>query len=554
MITINLLKGIEMSAIRNTKYCLVIVLTGVIISCGQNNQQASYPLGAELHVLSEDTRSQKYMEVLKTLTFQDLEEEWKRVATPDNYISFREKHGGIENILANPPLKEAYEARKIIADDFVILMLKAFTKLDREPTFTNEEVEEFLLATTKHVADIQNLNEVSIEYVMPVSGAEKQWPGFRGPTGQGIAQKKKFPLKWNETENIRWKAELPGRGTSSPVVWNKRVFITSASEDGKTRLLYCFNRSDGELLWKREAPTPQNIEKLYWKNTYATTTPITDGERVIAFFGNSGFICCDMNGDLEWSQNIGEFITTHGPGTNMVMYKDKIILIQDQINSESVYVAINKYNGDILWRQKRDQAYCWASPVIVRIDDHDELIYNGSHKVVGYNPDTGEEIWSLNGPSKEAVPMIVTGGGLIFSQSGRNGPIIAIRPGGKGDVTGSHLFWKNSIGGPHVPSPVYFQDRLYVINDTGVLSCFDALSGKVIWKERLEGRFSASPVLSDNKIMVTNEEGLTSIFKAGDNFELIAENDLKEETLASLAVLGEQIFIRTAKHLYCIAK
>ena len=261
-----------------------------------------------------------------------------------------------------------------------------------------------------------------------------------------------------------------------------------------------------------------------------------------------------LDGDLQWTQSVGEFITTHGPGTNMAMYKNKIIFIQDQINDESVFVAIDKKTGEILWSQQREKNYCWASPVIVRINGKDEMIYNGSYKVMGYNPDTGEEIWSMNGPSKEAIPMIITGGGLIYSQSGRNGPILAIRPGGKGDVTTTHLFWKNINGGPHVPSAVYYKKRLYIINDTGTLSCINALTGQVIWKERLKGRFSMSPVLSGNKIIITNEKGLTSIFKAGNSFELLAENDLKEETLATPAVLGGQIFIRTAKHLYCIAK
>ena len=350
-----------------------------------------------------------------------------------------------------------------------------------------------------------------------------------GRSGQGIAQKQKIPLTWSKTKNIRWKAELEGKGNSSPIVWDRKVFITSASEDGKVRELFCFNRSDGKLLWKKAAPEAETMEKLYWKNTYASSTPITDGERVIAFFGNSGFVCYNMDGESQWTQSVGEFITTHGPGTNIVLYKNKVILIQDQINDESVFVALDKHTGEILWSQQRERNYCWASPVIVRINGKDEMIYNGSFKVVGYDPDTGEEIWSVKGPSKEAVPMITTGGGLIYSQSGRNGPVLAIRPGGKGDATDTHIFWKNLTGGPHVPSAVYYQNRLYVINDTGTLSCINALSGQVVWKVRLKGRFSMSPVLTGNKIILTNEKGLTSIIKAGNSFELLAENDLKEE-------------------------
>lgn len=538
---------------RNTNLYLAAILTAISISCSQNKQQADYQPGVELSILIADTRSQEYLDIVETMTIQDLNEEWKRVATPDNYVSFAEEHGGLEKVNANLQLKKAYDRRKQIAESFIKLMQEAYTAKGREPSFTKEEVEAFLVTSSKRYSAVENLEKTSIEYVMPARGAKKQWPGYRGPTGQGIAQKKKIPLIWNDTENIHWKAELSGKGNSSPIVWDKKVFITSASEDGKVRELFCFNRSDGELLWKKAAPEPKNIEKLYWKNTYASTTPITDGERVIAFFGNSGFVCYNMDGDLQWTQSVGEFITTHGPGTNMAMYKNKIIFIQDQINDESVFVALNKNTGEILWSQQREKNYCWASPVIVRINGKDEMIYNGSYKVAGYDPDTGEEIWSLDGPSKEAIPMIITGGGLIYSQSGRNGPILAIRPGGKGDVTATHLFWKNINGGPHVPSAVYYKKRLYIINDTGTLSCINALTGQVIWKERLKGRFSMSPVLSGNKIIITNEKGLTSIFKAGNSFELLAENDLKEETLATPAVLGGQIFIRTAKNLYCIA-
>ncbi len=543
-----------MSTRINTGLCLSGLLMVLLISCSRDEQEAGYQPGVELSILMADLKSQEYLDMVETMSFPDLRQEWKRVATPDNYVSFTEKHGGLEKVNTDPQLKNAYDLRKQTADGFIALMDKAFTAKGREPSFTREEAEAFIVTSSKLYSAAENLEKASINYVMPARGAKKQWPGFRGPTAQGIARKNKIPLSWSETDNIRWKAELYGRGNSSPIVWDKKLFITTASEDGKVRELLCFNRTDGELRWKKAAPEPKNIEKLIWKNSYASTTPITDGERVIAFFGNSGFVCYDMDGDLLWTQSAGEFITTHGPGTNLAMYRDKVILIQDQNRGESVFVALDKNTGEILWNRQREKNLCWASPVIVRINGRVEMIYNGSHRVVSYDPDTGEEIWSVNGPSREAIPMIVTGGGLIYSQSGRNGPILAIRPGGIGDVTETHIFWQNLTGGPHVPSPVYYQERLYIIDDTGTLTCINALTGQVIWKERLKGRFTSSPVLSGNKIIITNEKGLTSIFKAGDSFELLAENDLMEETLASPAVLGGQIFIRTANHLYCIDK
>ena len=535
-------------------YLLLIVLMGLFQFCVPKSEQPLYPLGLELKTLSEDLESQAYKDVVQTMIFQDLREEWKRVATPDNYLVFLEKHGGIEKITADPTLKAAYEKRKEIANDFIAFMEKEIREKNKNPDFIKEGLEQLLISELSRSEAIEALETISIEPVMPAPGAEKQWPSFRGPTGQGIAMDKKFPLIWSQTENIVWKTELTGRGNSSPVIWDDRIFITSASEDGKTRELFCYNRSNGELKWKKAAPIPENVEKLYWKNTYASSTPVIDGERIITFFGNSGMVCFNMDGDLEWVKNLGDFTTMHGPGTNPVMYKDKIILIQDQTNAESVYVALDKFTGEILWKHKRESMMGWSSPLIVRVEDHDEMIYNGSFNVIGYNPDSGEQIWSMNGSTKEAVPIIVSGGGLLFSASGRNGAIMAIRPGGKGDITNSHLFWKNERGGPHVPSPAYYKDRLYIINDTGIAICLNSLTGETVWRERLKGRFSMSPIVIGDKLIVTNEKGLTTILKSGDKFEVLAQNDLAEETLSTPAVLDGRVYIRTASHLYCIGK
>jgi outer membrane protein assembly factor BamB len=281
---------------------------------------------------------------------------------------------------------------------------------------------------------------------------------------------------------------------------------------------------------------------------------VTDGQRVIAFFGNSGFVCYDMNGQLLWKQHIGYFTTTHGPGTSPVIYRDKIIFIQDQNRGESVFMALDKQPGRKLWQHDRREAMCWANPVIVRVNGHDELIYNGSFHVKGYNPDTGVQLWSLAGPTREAIPMIVTGEGLIFSASGRNGTILAIHPGGKGDITRTHLCWLNERGGPHVPSPVYHQGRLYLVSDTGVTMCLKAASGDIIWQERLKGRFSMSPIIAGDKLILINEKGLAYILQAGDTLSILAKNDLGEDTLATPAVLGGRIYIRSASNLYCISE
>lgn len=541
-------------------YCTTLILLqaaelliAVSASKAQNTEEA-YPFGIQLRVLAQDVVSRDYQEIVQTMLTTDLQEEWKRVATPDNYVIFMQIHGGRERVLGNSGLKIAYEKRKQVADNFITLMLDAYQRKKTEPPFTSEQVRKLLATAKPKNVSTEAIESVDVQPVMPAPGAESQWPCFRGPTGQGIALETEFPLTWSQTENILWKVELSGRGNSSPVIWGDRLFITSASKDGKMRELFCFSRSQGRLLWQRAAPTPQKIERIIRKNSYASSTPVTDGERVIAFFGNSGFVCYDMNGQLQWKQHIGHFTTTHGPGTSPVIYRDKIIFIQDQNRGESVFMALDKQTGRKLWQHDRREAMCWANPVIVRVADHDELIYNGSFHVNGYNPDTGVQLWSLAGPTREAIPTIVTGGGLIYSASGRNGTIMALRPGGKGDITRTHLCWLNERGGAHVPSPVYHQGRLYLVSDTGVAMCLKAASGDIVWHERLKGRFSMSPIIAGDKLILINEKGLAYILQAGDILSILAQNDIGEETLATPAVLGGRIYIRTASNLYCISQ
>jgi outer membrane protein assembly factor BamB len=529
------------------------VLIAVGASKGQNTEEA-YPFGIQLRVLARDVVSRDYQEIVQAMLTTDLQEEWKRVATPDNYVIFMQIHGGRERVLGDSELKFAYEKRKQVADNFIKLMLDAYQIKRSKPSFTSEQVKELMATARPKIVSTEAVEAVDVRPVMPAPGAESQWPCFRGPTGQGIALETEFPLTWSQTENILWKVELSGRGNSSPVIWGDRLFITSASKDGKMRELFCFSRSDGRLLWQRAAPAPREIERIIKKNSYATSTPVTDGERVIAFFGNSGFVCYDMNGQLQWKQHIGHFTTTHGPGTSPVIYRDKIIFIQDQNRGESVFIALDKKTGRKLWQHDRAEAMGWANPVIVRVADHDELIYNGSFHVKGYNPDTGSQIWSLAGPTREAIPMIVTGGGLIYSASGRNGTILALRPGGEGDITQTHLCWLNERGGPHVPSPVYHQGRLYLVSDMGVAMCLEAASGDIVWQERLKGLFSMSPIIAGDKLILINEKGLTYILQAGDTLSILAQNDLGEETLATPAVLGGRIYIRTASNLYCFGE
>lgn len=512
----------------------------------------AYPLGTSLQVLERDLTSPEYLEVLETMIPTDLAAEWKRVATEDNYETFLQKHGGREKVFADPQLKQAYERRKEIADRFLDLMRKAYAKRKQKAPFDNGETIDLLQAGSV-TATAEKAKSLPVRVVMPVAGAERQWPRFRGPSGQGDAIDTDFPLTWSETENVLWKTELPGVGNGSPIVWDDRIFLTAAAADETTRWVLCFARDTGKELWRREAPKPETQEKLYWKNSYASATPVTDGERVVALLGNSGLICFDFEGNQQWHRDLGEFSTTHGPGTSPLLYKDKVIVLQDQNRADSVFAAFDKKTGKTVWERERPRSMGWSTPVILRIGDRDVLVYNGSNKIVAYDPETGESLWTVGGSSIESIPTIVVGDGLIYSTSGRNGPSLALRPTLEGEQTQMHVEWKLPRGGPHVPSPAYHDGRLYIVNDTGIGTCLDASNGKTLWQQRLRGRFSMSPIVAGDRILVTSETGTTYVLKAGPEFEILATNELNDDVLATPAVLGGRLYFRTKTQLLCIA-
>ena len=510
-----------------------------------------YPLGLSLRLLERDLTSQDYAIVLETMIPTDLEAEWKRVATADNHEAFLARHGGKEKVVADPGLKAAWERRVKIADGFLELMRSAYKKRGIAAPFDKGEKIDLVAAGAAGGAANEQ-PAVVMRVVMPAAGAERQWPRLRGPTGQGTALESDFPLTWSETENVIWKSEIPGRGNGSPVIWDQRLFVTSASDDGQERWLLCYDRRTGALLWQQSAPKAAAQEKLYWKNTYASTTPVTDGQRVIAFFGNSGLVCFDFTGKQLWHQDLGTFPTMHGPGASPVLHKDLVFFVQDQTQGASVFAAFDKTTGAKIWQHARPQDACWTTPTVLHVGDHDELVVNGSHTIIAYHPETGEPIWSVAGTSRESIPMLVIGGGLIYSTSGRNGPIMAIRPGGTGDVTATHIAWQLPRGGPHVPSPAYYDGRLYLVNDTGIATCLAAQTGETIWQTRLPGRFSMSPIEAGGKLIVTSETGTTYILEADSEFKLLATNELGEDMLATPAVLGGRIYFRTKGHLVCV--
>jgi outer membrane protein assembly factor BamB len=387
--------------------------------------------------------------------------------------------------------------------------------------------------------------------------ARKYWSQWRGPTGQGLVQGQGYPDTWSDTENVRWKVKAPGRGHSSPIVWKDRIFLTTAY-DGVRRVVLCFNRDDGNLLWEAVAPEPQPVERVYRKNSHATGTPVTDGERVYALFGNAGLLAVDFSGKQVWHYTFGATSNYHGPGGSPLLYRDRVIFYQDQ-RSDAFVAAVHARTGKLLWKTPRQETVGWGTPVAIRAGDRDEIIVSGQHAVRAYHPETGKELWSARGNTMEVTPTPAVGHGLLFCPSGRAGPTLAIRPGGAGDVTDTHIVWQTPRGSPFIPSPLVLGDYLYLVNDmTSIATCLEAKTGKPVWQGRLgevmrEG-FSASPVAVDGKIFFTNDNGETFVLAAGPKFDLLRVNRLNEQTLATPALVDGKWYFRTMEHLIAIGR
>jgi outer membrane protein assembly factor BamB len=395
--------------------------------------------------------------------------------------------------------------------------------------------------------------------VPPDPPAELYWPRWRGPSGQGLVDTREhsYPDTWSPTEHVLWRVDVPGRGHSSPIVWADRIFLTTSYDNGARRSMLALSRTDGSLLWETLVP-PGAAETIYAKNSYASSTPSTDGKLVYAYFGNRGLVAIDLAGRLIWRESFGEVPTRHGTAGSTLLYRDRVLLYQDHVGPAGSFIAaFDKADGHRLWWTPRRESVGWGTPVAIRLPDHDEIVVSGEGRVRAYDPDTGVELWSCSGNLQEATPTPVVGEGLLFCATGRAGPTLAIRPGGRGDVTEERVAWRTSKGSPFIPSPIVYDGRLYMVNDmASVVTCHRASDGQVLWQGRLgEARresFSASPVAFDGKVFFANDDGDTFVLRAGDAFELLRVNSLGEQTLASPALVDGKWYWRTAGHLVCI--
>ena len=407
-----------------------------------------------------------------------------------------------------------------------------------------------LSLTAMTVAAEDNVRMVTVE-----GEGANYWPGWRGPSAQGYVKGAGYPDTWSSTENVLWRVSVPGEGNSSPIIWRDRIFLTTSRTGGRKLSLLSFRRTDGKMLWETAIPQ-HGIERGHDKNGHASATPITDGRLVYASFGTHGLYAFDFDGKIVWHAQTPKLDNYHGSAGSPVLYQNTVILYQDH-QGQSFVVAFHKQTGKTIWRTERDARTGWGTPVVIRAGRRDELIVSSQHKVTAYDPATGTELWSVTGNKFEVIPTPVVGHDLVFASSGRAGPTIAIRPGGRGDVTDTHVVWTSPKGAPFVPSAIIVGEQLYTINDMqAVVTSFEATTGNVLFQGRLgraprEG-FSASPVTVDGKVFFTNDEGETFVLKAGPEFELLHVNRLGARTLASPALVDGRWYFRTQNELLCI--
>ena len=399
-------------------------------------------------------------------------------------------------------------------------------------------------------------------------GFAENWPQWRGPDLNGISHETNLPVKWNRQENIAWKLALPSRSGATPIIWGDRVFLNVADKDDI--FLWCVDRARGAVVWKKFL-TGGNYKIN--KQNMSSPSPVTDGTHVYIMTGNGVLKQFDFAGNEGWSRDIqkdyGRFGLNWGYASSPLLFEDALyveVLHGMKTHDPSYLLRIDKNTGKTVWRVVRptvavhESPDAYTTPALLQYDGKTEIVVSGGDCVTGHDPATGKELWRGNGfnpqkdPSYRVIASPVVFDGVVYAPT-RVRPLQAFRAGGQGDVTETHRLWAFQ-NGPDVPTPVTDGTYFYTVNDRGIAWCLDAKTGKEIWgPQRIHhGTYSASLVLADGKIYITNEDGVTTVFRAGPKFELVAENDVDEYTLSSVAISGGQIFLRTEQFLYCIGK
>jgi outer membrane protein assembly factor BamB len=385
----------------------------------------------------------------------------------------------------------------------------------------------------------------------------EDWPRWRGPAGNAVSSEQGLPVEWSATQNVAWKTKIEGEGYSSPIVSGECVFLTSSLESGSRRLTHCLDRRTGAIRWTREIgdDDPEIASSM---TGHAAATPAADGQRVVAAFGRAGLVCYDYAGRQSWRVELGEFESELGLASSPVIDDERVLLVCDHDGDrfrsfDSYLLAVNADDGGTLWKTERRGVYrSWSTPIVAAVGERRQLIVSAQDELRAYNPRSGELLWKIAAATGWVAPSPVFARGLIFAASGKNGPVVAVRPSAA-ESSAVEIVWQVDGAGPYVCSPIAYGDHLYVHNEAGVLACYEAATGRLVYRRRLNGKFTASAAAGDGKLYLTNEEGTTFVVEAGAVFKLLATNSLEEYSLASPAISGRRLFLRTKQHLYCIA-
>jgi outer membrane protein assembly factor BamB len=416
----------------------------------------------------------------------------------------------------------------------------------------------------------------------------EDWPQWRGARATGVSTEKNLPERWSTKENIAWKAPIAGTGISTPVIAGGRIFVTSQIGNGVSRqgprlvqgadasaageralraaakddgqvwfVVEAFDRTSGKRAWEYRFAAEGPLPSVHDKHNLASSSPITDGELVFAWFGTGQIVALDKAGKLVWKRHLGQeispFTINWGHSSSPALFGNLLILLCDH-EPASYLLAVDKRTGKERWKVDRGKGRSsYSTPLVVETASGPELIVNSSERIDAYDPRTGAFLWHVGDANRFPIPSPVLHEGVLYASRGyRSGPYMAIRPGGRGDVSSSHVVWNVPTGAPYVSSIVQYEGLIYMATDNGILSIADTKTGNRVWQGRVEGVFSASPVAGDGKVYLLSESGETIVLRAGPGAEIIARNKIGERSLASMAISDGRIFIRTDEHLVCI--
>jgi outer membrane protein assembly factor BamB len=421
--------------------------------------------------------------------------------------------------------------------------------------------------------------------------AEENWPQFLGPGSRAVSANASLPDHWSATENVAWKREIPGRGWSSPIAWGDRVFLTTVVEEGKKSeppqkglfmggkgtpdakcqwKVLCLDLNSSQVLWERTAHEGKPFRPAHAKNSYASETPTTDGQRVYAYFGNVGVFCFDFKGEPVWQQKIEPHRMKFDWGTasSPILHGDRLYIVNDN-EEESYLLALNKLTGKKVWRVDRDEKSSWSTPYLWKNEKRSEIVTAASGKVRSYDLD-GKLLWWLKGMSGITVATPYADGGLLYVTSGftrdKERPIYAIRPGAADDVSlpfgessNSAITWSKPTAAPYIPTTLVYEGRLYVLYDNGTMSAFNSQTGAPLFERQkiADGKhFTSSPWANNGRVFCVDEDGVTFVVRAGDKFEVLGRNTLSDDDacLATPAMIGDRLLLRTSSRIYCIRK